>query len=220
MQSKMNWVFVSLFIFPLTAYSQVSLRTLSPKKTAFGISVNWYEYLTSVSGSLQYGLKEDREVMIGFSFGFIDKDEFFVGDRGPSELKMPSSAEVGFGILNFESVGQSRFRLFSLINFSTGVISILTEFSQEHARNIVVAASVGITPNPETQSELMIRPFFGLTYGINYVFLTGNRHNRNDFSLGQCGLEIDISPKVSALGTFALPFNNSGIIVGIGLNFH
>ncbi len=93
-----------------------------------------------------------------------------------------------------------------------------------HSINMTLRGGTGLLHILETDYEWSLKPFFGMfwTQGWNNVSTTERVHvnTAQNFFTGEAGVEIDLSPTVSAIGSVEFSFQSSELLYRFGLNFY
>ncbi len=222
---KQKWVFVALFLilYPVTVYSQVSFKKLPVGGTGFGFEFSPQEDFTTIGARLDYGINTDSKISFGGGIGFADDDylESFGGD-------VPPTPAVGVSVIHIQSLGQSELEYFLQGGFSGAFARVVDNVSDDtivNSRAFTLSGGGGILKRLKTQSEWVLIPYFALSYTNIWLTVENTQwdyeETDSDGSFGgNIGLEIELSKKMSVIGSFAFSFESSDTVFSLGLNFH
>lgn len=210
-----------LALSPFAAYSQMSFYELPIGKTEYGIVFSPQTFFTTIGGRIDYGINTDLKISFNGGIGFADDNYFRTqgGDVTPSPI-------VGMSILLIKPLGQTGFEYF--IQGSSGAkftsaVDRTTNKTLVRSRELSLSVTGGIHKRIKTQSDWAIIPFFALSYtndwetlnNMLYEYKQTDRDRNHGVTIG---LEGEISPKVSIIGSFTIQALDT--IFSIGLNFH
>ncbi len=225
MSFKHKWVYIAfiLVLYPVAAYSQVSFKKLPIGKTGYGFEFSPQTDVTTIGARLDYGINTDSKISFGMGIGFTDDD-----DLGSYGGDIPPSPGVGVSILHIQPLGQSELEYFMQGGFAAGFARVVDDATNEtlvNSRAYTLSGGGGILKRLKTQSDWVIIPYFGLSYTNVWAtvesLLYDYEETDSDGSFGgTIGMEIEMSPKMSLIGSFAFSFQSSDTVFGIGLNFH
>ena len=228
-----QWACVALmFVFyPIAAYSQTSLYRLSTADTSLGLTLNKQDIgitkprdTTTLGANLDYGIEDDLKISFQVGVGLTDATDVPPAPNGVVGIvRLKPLADTGleyfwrgdFGAIFFRSVQEPTNRVL------------------ERSRILRLSGAAGVLKRLETESGQVMRPFFALSYIRswetseadaefaeeleNLVFKQSAR--RGDLA-GEIGIEIELSPTVTALGGLQFSFERSDIAFRVGLNFY
>ena len=214
-------VFALVLMLPVATYSQSGFYRLPMGETAFGIGLNTRENVASLTGQLDYGIGNDSKLWLAGGVSFVDDSrvESLGGD-------IPPSPAAGIGITTATPLGPTGLEYISNIYFLAELARIVEDDATLLSlRTFDLGIMSGILKRIETQSELVFKPFFALNYGNRWLTMDSNPLGINetesdDAYSGQLGLELEMTPAVSLLGTFVFAFESSDTVFALGLNFH
>ena len=103
----------------------------------------------------------------------------------------------------------------------------------ERTRLLGLSGGAGVLKHIETESGQVIKPFFALSYTKFWENLETNvefdevleelvfkqTKDSGNFA-GEIGVEIELSPTMTALGGFKFSFESSDVAFRVGLNFY
>ena len=222
---KQKWVYIALMLilFPVAAYSQMSFKKLPIGKTGYGFVFSPQTDVTTIGARIDYGINNDSKISLGGGIGFTNDEELesYGGD-------IPPSPAVGLSVLHIQSLGQSGLEYFMQGGFAGAFARVVDDSTNKtlvRTRTFALSGAGGILKRLKTQSDLVIIPYFGLSYTNAWAtvesLLYDFEETDSDGSFGGAvGLEIEMSPKMSVIGSFAFSFQSSNTVFSIGLNFH
>ena len=245
MSFKHKWIFTVflLVLYPVTTYSQVSFKKLPIGGTSYGFEFSPQTNVTAIGARVDYGINNDSKISFSGGIGFPgdnylksygrdvsltkkDISESFVRYLESNDGDIRRSPRVRVNILHIIPFGQSELEYFVQGGFGVTLNSVVNNATNEtlaRSTAYILSGGGGIFKRLKTQSGLVIIPFFALSY--KNVWITEENvlydYTDSDGSFGGIiGLEIDLSPSVSAIGAYAFPFQSSDTVFSIGLNFH
>jgi hypothetical protein len=221
-----------MFIFyPVTAYSQASLYPLSTADTSIGLALSKQDIgitkpkdTTTIGANLDYGIQDDLKVSFQVSIGLTDP------------TNVPPAPIGQIGIVQVKPLGDTGLQYFWSADLDAAFFRIVQEPTNqvlERSRLIGLSGAVGVLKRLETESGQVINPFFALSYTKFWENLETNvefdealedlvfkqTKDSGDFG-GEIGVEIELSPTMTALGGFRFSFENSDVAFRVGLNFY
>jgi len=222
---KQKWaciVFI-LALCPVTAYSQGGFYELPTGETGFGLGFSTQEEGRTIEASLDYAIDKHSKFSFYAGIGFIDNGELtaFGGD-------IPPSPGGGINLLHVKPLGDTGIEYFFRGDFGAAFAWVVEEATNEtlaRSRALGLSGSTGILKRLGTESEWVINPFFAVSYTNFWTTIETppwdfeETESASNFS-GEVGVEIEMSPTVSAIGVFAFSFESSDTAFRIGLNFH
>ncbi len=212
-----------MVLYPVTTYSQVSFKKLPIGGTSYGFEFSPQTDVTTIGARVDYGINRDAKIYLGAAIGFIDDDE--LGSYGG---EIPPSPGVGLGVLHIQPLGQSGVEYFLYGEFGAAfawIVDSATDETYGNSRTFGLSGGGGILKRLKTQSDLVIIPYFGLSYRNIWLTVENTlwdyKESDSDRSFGGIvGLEIEMSPTISVIGAFGFSFDSSDTVFSIGLNFH
>ena len=231
MLKKSTYVALIFMLFPIIAYSQTSLYRLPTAKTSLGLALSQQNIgiikpkdTTTVSANLDYGIEADLKVSFQFGVGLTDATD------------VPPAPNGVVSIMRLKPLGDTGLEYFLGGNFGAVFFRSLqasTNRVLERSRILRLSGVAGVLKRLETESGQVMHPFFALSYIRswetseadaeiaeeleNLVFRKSARFG--DFA-GEIGIEIELSPTVTALGGLQFSFERSDIAFRVGLNFY
>ena len=228
-----QWACVALMFIlcPITAYSQASLYRLSTTETSFGLNLSKQDLgiitprdTTMIGANLDYGIEDNLKISFQVGVGLTDAvavPPAPIGEIGIVQIKPLGDSGLdyflggGFGAVFFRSVQES------------------TNQILERSRILRLSGTTGILKRLETEDWQVINPFFALSYtkfwetsetGAEFTeelkdLVFKQTAGYGNFA-GEIGVEIELSPKVIALGGFKFSFERSDVAFRVGLNFY
>lgn len=222
--------FFSLFVlFSVAASAQTGFH--QPPAGKMGIGMGYQRYnppnrteaafrfkAQTLLGNLDYMFSDDLKISLlpGVSF-------FEVNTGIPYEITPSPSADIR--LLSVNDMNMTGLKFFILGGFRTQYINIVrTGNLPLHSINMSLRGGAGLLHILETDYEWRLKPFFGMfwTQGWNNVSTTERVHvnTAQNFFTGEAGMEVDLSPTMSAIGSVEFSFQSSELLYRFGLNFH
>ena len=228
-----QWACVVLMfvLYPITAYSQASLYRLPAAETSLGLNLSKQNLgiitprdTTTIGANLNYGIEDDLAIFFQIGVGLTDT------------TTVPPAPSVELGIAQVKPLGNTDLEYFLDANFGAAFFRSLQESTNqvlERSRILKLSGAAGILKRIETADGQVITPFFALSYTRFWEAAEINAElteeleglvfkqtaTRGDFA-GEIGVEIELSPTVTALGGFKFSFERSDIAFRVGLNFY
>ena len=228
-----QWTCVVLMfvLSPIAAYSQTSLYQLSKEDTSLGLALSKQDIgiiklkdTTTVSANLDYGIQDDLKISFQVGVGLTDATD------------VPPAPNGVVGIVRLKPLGDTGLEYFWRGDFGAVFFRSVQESTNrilERSRIFNLSGAAGVLKRLETESGQVMHPFFALSYIRswetseadaefaeeleNLVFKKSAR--RGDLT-GEIGIEIELSPTVTALGGLQFSFERSDIAFRVGLNFY
>ena len=223
-------ILAALFILcPMIASAQVGFHKLATGKMAIGIGYQRYKppkrteapfrfNAQTLLGNLDYAFNRDLKVSLLPGISFFD-----VNTLNPYEIAPSPSIDIR--LLNVNNMNMTGLKFFILGGFRTQYMNIVrTGDLPLHAVHMALRGGTGFIHHLETDYEWSLKPFFGFFYtqAWNNVSTTEKVHvnTSQNFFTGEAGLEIDMSPTMSATGSIEFSFESSELLYRFGLNFY
>lgn len=221
--------FLLLVVFPASIFAQTGFRKLSPGKMAVGMGYQRYRpptrtdapfrfYAQTLLGNLDYSFNPDLKISLlpGVSF-------FEVNAQNPYEIAPSPSMDIR--LLNVNDMNMTGLKFFILGGFRTQYMNVVrTGDLPLHSVNMALRGGAGFLHILETDNDWRLVPFFGMFYtrAWNNVSTTRRVHvnTSQNFFTGEAGVEIDLSPTMSAIGSLEFSFESSELLYRFGLNFY
>jgi TonB family protein len=189
-------------------------RYRPPKRTEAPFRFN----AQTILGNLDYMFNNDLRISLlpGISF-------FEANTQIPYEIAPSPSIDIR--LLNVNDMNMSGLKFFILGGFRTQYTNIVRSWNLPlHSVNMNIRGGVGLLHILETDYAWNLKPFFGMFYtqAWNNVSTTRKVHmnTAHNFFTGEAGLEVELSPTMSAIGSVEFSFESSELLYRFGLNFH
>ncbi len=228
-----QWACVALIfvLYPVTAYSQASLYELSTSDTSLGLALSKHDIgitkprdTTTIGANLDYGIENDLKLSFQVSVGLTDA------------TAVPPAPTGGIGIVQVKPLGDTGLKYFWRGDFGAVFFRSVQESTNqvlERSRILRLSGAAGVLKRLETESGQVMYPFFALSYTRFWETSETNAEfaeeledlvfkksaDYGDFA-GEIGIEIELSPTVTALGGLQFSFERSEVAFRVGLNFH
>ena len=227
-----QWVCAALMfvLYPVTAYSQTSLYRLLTSDTSLGLTLSRQDIgiikpknTTTLGANLDYGIEDDLKISFQVGVGLTDATDVPPAPTGVvSIVRLKPLGDTGldyfwkgdFGAVFFRSVQESTNRIL------------------ERSRMLRLSGAAGVLKRLETESGQVMHPFFALSYIRSWetsetdaefteeledlVFKKSVGHG--DLA-GEIGIEIELSPTMTALGGLQFSFERSDIAFSCWIEF-
>ena len=228
-----KWAYVVLiFVFcPVTAYAQASLYRLSTEDTSLGLALSQQDIgiiepkdTTTLSANLDYGIEDDLKISFQVGVGLTD------------ETTTPPAPTGVVGIVRLKPLGDTGLEYFWRGDFGAVFFRSVQESTDrilERSRILRLSGAAGVLKRLETESGQVMHPFFALSYIRSWETLEANAELAEEFEdlvfkkslghgdlTGEVGIEIELSPTVTALGGLKFSFERSDVAFRVGLNFY
>ncbi len=228
-----KWTCVALIFMlcPIIAYSQTSLYRLPTADTSLGLAL-WRQDIgitkpkntTTLGANLDYGIEDDLKISFQVGVGLTDATDVPPAPTGVvSIVRLKPLGDTGLDYFWRGDFGAVFFRS----------LQVSTNQVLERSRILRLSGAVGVLKRLETESGQVILPFFALSYirswetsETNAEFseeledLVFKKSARYGDLAGEIGMEIELSPTVTALGGLQFSFERSDIAFRVGLNFY
>jgi len=218
-----------LFMFSVPVSAQTGFYRSPAGKIGIGIGYQRYRppkrtdapfrfNAQTILGNLDYIFNSDLKMSLlpGISF-------FEANTPIPYEIAPSPSIDIRF--LNVNDMNMTGLQFFILGGFRTQYTNIVRSWDLPlHSVNMNLRGGVGLLHTLETGYVWSLKPFFGMFYtqAWNNVSTTQKVHvnTTQNFFTGEAGLEIELSPTMSAIGSVEFSFESSELLYRFGLNFH
>ena len=216
-------------MFSVSAFAQTGFYRLPTGKLAIGMGYQRYQppkrttaafrfNAQTLLGNLDYAFSRDLKVSLlpGVSF-------FETTTRNPYEIAPSPSVDIR--MLNVNNLNMTGLKFFIMGGFRTQYMNIVrTGDLPLHSVNMALRGGAGFLHILQTKPGLGLKPFFGMFYtqSWNNVSTTRQVHvnTSQNFFTGEAGVEIDMSPTMSAIGSIEFSFDSSELLYRFGLNFY
>lgn len=216
---------------PVIAYSQASLYPLSTANTALGLTLSKQDIgitkpkdTATIGANLDYGIQDDLKISFQVGVGLTDP------------TNVPPAPIGQIGIVQVKPLGDTGLQYFWNADLDAVFFRIVQEPTNqvlERSRLLGLSGAVGVLKCLETESGQVINPFFALSYTKVWENLETNvelaevledlvlkqTKDSGNFA-GEIGVEIGLSPTMTALGGFRFSFESSDVAFRVGLNFY
>ena len=228
-----KWTYVALIfmLYPIIAYSQTSLYRLPTAGTSLGLALSKQDIgitkpkdTTTIGANLDYGIEDDLKISFQVGIGLTD------------ETAVPPAPNGVVSIVRLKPLGDTGLEYFWRGDLGAVFFRSVQESTNrilERSRILRLSGAAGVLKRLETESGQVMHPFFALSYirswetsevnaefaeeSENLVFKKSVGHG--DLA-GEIGIEIELSPTVTALGGLQFSFERSDIAFRVGLNFY
>ena len=169
-------------------------------------------------GNLDYAFNNDLKI------SFLPGVSFFEANT-QTPYEIAPSPSVDIRLLNVNDMNMTGLKFFLLGGFRTQYTNIVrTGDLPLHSVNMSLRGGAGLLHILETDYTWSLKPFFGMFYtqAWNNVSTTQKVHvnTSQNFFTGEAGLEVELSPTMSAIGSVEFSFESSELLYRFGLNFH
>ena len=223
---------ISFFLFVTSAvsvFAQTGFYRSGVGKLGIGMGYQRYNppkrteapfrfHAQTLLGNLDYAFNNDLKISLlpGVSF-------FEANTQIPYEIAPSPSVDIR--LLNVNDMNMTGLKFFILGGFRTQYMNIVrTGDLPLHSINMTLRGGAGFLHILETDYAWSLKPFFGIFYtqAWNNVSTTQKVHvnTAQNFFTGETGLEIELSPTMSAIGSVEFSFQSSELLYRFGLNFH
>lgn len=210
-----------LLLFPLTAFSQSSLYTSTPGKSALGMNINFLETETILRGHLISPIDHSTQMIFNVGIGLADNEKL-KGLNG----SIPPSLSGSVALEKMRGLGTTGLQSF----LSGGLTAVRGALTDENITLLSIVqltafGGAGIFKRLKTSSELVITPSFGVFYGYTWVrtdYKLSDQKESTELSdfFGSIGLQLDLAPEVSVWGGLGFSFNTPNTILSVGVNWY
>lgn len=214
---------------PTSAAAQTGFRRLPPGKLAVGMGYQRYRpptrtnapfrfYAQTLLGSLDYAFSRDLKLSLLPGVSFFD-----VVSQNPYEIAPSPSIDIR--LLNVNNLNMTGLKFFILGGFRTQYMNVVrTGDLPLHSVNMALRGGAGFLHILETDYDWSLKPFFGMFYTQSWNNVSTTRavhvNTSQNFFTGETGVEIELSPTMSAIGSLEFSFESSELLYRFGLNFY
>ena len=229
-----KWAYVVLIfvLCPVTAYAQASLYRLSTEDTSLGLALSQQDIgiiikpkdTTTISANLDYGIEDDLKISFQVGIGLTD------------ETAVPPAPTGVVSIVRLKPLGDTGLEYFWRGDFGAVFFRSVqgsTDQVLERSRILRLSGAAGVLKRLETKSGQVMHPFFALSYIRSWETLEANAELAEESAdlilkkslghgdlAGEIGIEIELSPTVTALGGLQFSFERTDVAFRVGLNFY
>ena len=231
-QSSKWWIFLCLAIvvwLPTSAAAQTGFRRMPPGKLAVGMGYQRYRpptrtdapfrfHAQTLLGNLDYAFNRDLKLSLLPGVSFFD-----IVSQNPYEIAPSPSIDIR--LLNVNNMNMTGLKFFILGGFRTQYMNVVrTGDLPLHSVNMALRGGAGFLHLLETDYDWSLKPFFGMFYTQSWNNVSTTRavhvNTAQNFFTGEAGVEIDLSPTMSAIGSLEFSFESSELLYRFGLNFY
>ena len=232
---KRSVCMVFLFVlFPVTVYGQMGLYELSRGGMAAELGFTGLDFSSTqdamgIGGSLSYGISSRTQIALIANMGIVDEDRY--NDTG---LDVPPPVAIGIRPMHVSSLGRTGLDYFFTgtvyTGFSSGISYRLddpTDATLFSVRTNGFGGGSGILKRIETGFGWRLNPFCGVSYSRSWTHIgaknerDGDERNRTYSGFGaKVGLEVELSPAISMIGTYGFSLEDFDGAFSIGLSLH
>ena len=221
--------FFVLVMFSISVSAQTGFYRSPAGKLGIGIGYQRYRppkrteapfrfHAQTLLGNLDYAFNNDLKISFlpGISF-------FEANTQIPYEIAPSPSVDIR--LLNVNDMNMTGLKFFLVGGFRTQYTNIVRSWDLPlHSVNMTLRGGAGLLHILETDYAWSLKPFFGMFYtqAWNNVSTTKKVHmnTSQNFFTGEAGLEVELSPTMSAIGSVEFSFQSSELLYRFGLNFH
>ena len=164
--------------------------------------------------SLDYGYSEDIKVSLIPGVSFTDVRLVDVPPSPSCEVRLTNMGALGTTNLDYFVIG-SFGADYSQFHAACGVL---------HLVNMQLRGGVGLSHTLQTQGSWVLKPYFGSFYSNIWKNISTTNailiDRTSGLFTGEAGIEVELTPTISAVGTWVFSFESSDAHFRIGLNFH
>ena len=221
---------ICLLILPISqGFTQTSFRKMAMSKKSIGIGYQRYIppkrtttpfrfHAQTILGGLDYGFSRDLKVSLLPGVSFFDTNT-----ENPYEIAPSPSIDVRLFSLN--DMNMTGLEFFILGGFRTQYMNVVrTGNLPLHSVYMTLRGGAGFVHTLDASHDWSLKPFFGLfyTHAWNNVSTSEKIHLNTSqyFFTGEAGVEIDLSPTTSAMGSIEFSFDRSELLYRFGINFY
>ena len=221
--------FFVLVMFSVSVSAQTGFYRSPAGKLGIGIGYQRYRpprrtdapfrfHAQTLLGNLDYAFNNDLKI------SFLPGVSFFEANT-QTPYEIAPSPSVDIRLLNVNDMNMTGLKFFLLGGFRTQYTNIVrTGDLPLHSINMSLRGGAGLLHILETDYTWSLKPFFGMFYtqAWNNVSTTQKVHvnTSQNFFTGEAGLEVELSPTMSAIGSVEFSFQSSELLYRFGLNFH
>lgn len=228
-RKKILIVLFAILVLSTSALAQSGFRRLPPGKLAIGMGYQRYQpptrtnapfrfYAQTLLGNLEYAFSRDLKLSLLPGVSFFD-----VVSQNPYEITPSPSIDIR--LLNVNNLNMTGLKFFILGGFRTQYMNVVrTGDLPLHSVNMALRGGAGFLHILETDYDWSLKPFFGMFYTQSWNNVSTTRavhvNTSQNFLTGETGVEIELSPTMSAIGSLEFSFESSELLYRFGLNFY
>ena len=228
-EKKILIVLFAIFVLSTSAFAQSGFRRLPPSKLAIGMGYQRYRpptrtnapfrfYAQTLLGNLEYAFSRDLKLSLLPGVSFFD-----VVSQNPYEIAPSPSIDIR--LLNVNNLNMTGLKFFISGGFRTQYMNVVrTGDLPLHSVNMALRGGAGFLHILQTDYDWSLKPFFGLFYTQSWNNVSTTRavhvNTSQNFLTGETGVEIELSPTMSAIGSLEFSFESSELLYRFGLNFY
>lgn len=228
-RKKILIVLFAILVLSTSALAQSGFRRLPPGKLAIGMGYQRYQpptrtnapfrfYAQTLLGNLEYAFSRDLKLSLLPGVSFFD-----VVSQNPYEIAPSPSVDIR--LLNVNNLNMTGLKFFILGGFRTQYMNVVrTGDLPLHSVNMALRGGAGFLHILETDYDWSLKPFFGMFYTQSWNNVSTTRavhvNTSQNFLTGETGVEIELSPTMSAIGSLEFSFESSELLYRFGLNFY
>lgn len=228
-RKKILIVLFAILVLSTSAFAQSGFRKMVPGKLAVGMGYQRYQpptrtnapfrfYAQTLLGNLEYAFSRDLKMSLLPGVSFFD-----VVSQNPYEIAPSPSIDIRF--LNVNNMNMTGLKFFILGGFRTQYMNVVrTGDLPLHSVNMALRGGAGFLHLLETDYDWSLTPFFGLFYTQSWNNVSTRRavhvNTSQNFFTGEAGVEMELSPTMSAIGSLEFSFESSELLYRFGLNFY
>ena len=218
-------------LYPIIAYSQTSLYRLPTADTSLGLALSKQDIgitkptdTTTIGANLDYGIEDDLKISFQVGIGLTET------------TAVPPAPNSAISIVRLKPLGDTGLEYFWRGDFGAVFFrSVQASTNQvlERSRILRLSGAAGVLKRLETESGQVMHPFFALSYIRSWETSEANAEFARELEdlvfkksvghgdlAGEIGIEIELSPTVTALGGLWFSFERSDVAFRVGLNFY
>ena len=220
---------ICLLTLPISlGFTQTSFRKMPMGKRSIGIGYQRYVppkrttlpfrfHAQTILGGFDYGFSRDLKISLLPGVSFFDTNT-----QNPYEIAPSPSIDIR--LLNVNDMNMTGLEFFILGGFRTQYMNVVrTGNLPLHSVYMTLRGGAGFVHTLDASHEWSLKPFFGLFYtqAWNNVSTADKVHLNTSqyFFTGEAGVEIDLSPTTSAMGSIEFSFDRSELLYRFGINF-
>ena len=226
---QLSSIFLILTITTTEVYAQSGFYELPISKKAIGIGYQRYRppkrtdasfrfRAQTVLGSFDYAFSRDLKISLLPGVSFFD-----VNTQNPTEIAPSPSIDIR--LLNINDLNMTGLKFFISGGFRTQYMNIVrTGNLPLHSVNMALRGGAGFLHFLETDHGWTLKPFFALFTTQVWDNVSSSKrvyvNSSRNFFTGEAGVEVELSPTMSAIGSIEFPFDSSELLYRFGVNFH